>query len=149
MMRAGRRQDRFPGIRLAICALVTLIWVHAAHAVPVWIFTGCRYAASLVMHESLQELGLVVEELSAARSDRSRDVIGRETRETLACDVESEDGIFDLFLGDPEEAARANLDMEQVWGITLAVDERVLFEEGTQGRRTDPPVPGFLAGTEE
>jgi len=101
------------------------------------------------MHEPLQELGLVVEERSAARSDRSRDVIGRETRETLACDVESEDGIFDLFLGDPEEAARANLDMEQVWGITLAVDERVLFEEGTQGRRTDPPVPGFLAGTEE
>jgi len=101
------------------------------------------------MHESLQELGLVVEEPSAARSDRSRGVIGRETREILACDVEREGGIFDLFLGGSEEAARANLDMEQVWRMTLAVDERVLFEKGTQGRRTDPLVSGSLAGTEE
>jgi len=149
MMWTGRQQDRFHGVPLSICLLVVLTWVHAAYAVPVSIFTGCRYAVPLVMHEALQELELVIEELSAARSDRSRDAIGREARETLGCDFEREGGILDLFLGDPEEAARVNLDMERVWGITLAVDERVLFEERTQGRRTEPPVSGSLTGAEK
>ena len=115
-MRAERGQNRFPHVRLATCVFAALIRVHATDAAATSIFAGCQYAESLVMHEPLQELGLAVEELSAARSNRSRDVIGNEARETLACDFEREDGILDISLGDPEEAARVDLDMEQIWG---------------------------------
>ena len=111
-----------------MCVVAALIGLYAPDAVAASIFAGCWYAESCVMHETLQELGLPVEELNAARSDRSRNVIGREARETLACDFQGEGEILDLFLGDSEEAARSPLQMEQFQGITLAPDERTLFE---------------------
>lgn len=135
-------QNKLPGVRLPMCVLAALSWVHNADAVAAPIFAGCRYAESRVMHVTLRELGLSIEELSAAR-------IGHEARETLACDFEREGGVLDLSLGDPEEAARANLDMEQIWGVTLAVGERALSEERTQGQWTSPPVSGSLQGAKE
>jgi hypothetical protein len=67
-MRADRAQDRFPDVPLPMCVLAAPIWVHAPDAVAASIFAGCWYAESLVMHEGLQELGLSVEQLSAARA---------------------------------------------------------------------------------
>jgi hypothetical protein len=143
-MRVDRAQGRLPDVRLSMCVFAALIGLPAPDAVAASIFAGCWSAESPVMHEGLQELGLSVEQLSAARSDRSRGVIGSGAREALACDFDGEGETPDLFLGDPEQATRVNLDMKRVWGITPAVDERALFEERPQGRSTAPPVSGSL-----
>ena len=143
-----RRQNRILGIRLPVCALASLTLAHAAHAVPVSLFTECGHAVPLVMHEALQEIERVVEKLSATRSDRRPDAIGYKAREILACELERGGGILDLFLGGLEEAARAKLDMEQVWGTTLAVNERALLDERTHGHSTEPSLSGSLAGAD-